>query len=258
MAYEDMVAKMEQWGGHPHATVHVLGKSLGGRNVYRLEVTDPQSPHPVGNRWVHYVANQHPGEHNAQWRMVGMVDWLLSDEGADCRRRSICHFVLMTSPDGPTHGWYRVNAQGVDMNRSYRVEGSDREQQAHEAYLVQSDLEKLMASDAPVTDVWSMHTWGGIVEPILLPGPEMGDRLAPWTALRDAIERHDVADLVKPLKAARRKNQPTYWDCGPHTQFGVTAVLCEGAGVLDSKQKNLDSGGVLMRGIADYYQGTRH
>jgi len=79
MSYDNVVELMEWWGKHPHATVYVLGKSLGGRNLYRLEVSDPDSPVPAGQRWVHWMGNQHPGEHNSQWRMVGMVDWLLSE-----------------------------------------------------------------------------------------------------------------------------------------------------------------------------------
>lgn len=124
ISYEEMVECIDRWCKHPHATVHVLGKSLGGRDLYRLEITDPKSPHARSSRWVHWIGNQHPGEHNAQWRMVGMVDWLLSDKGADCRKRTICHVVPMTSPDGPSNGWYRVNAQGVDMNRSYKETAS--------------------------------------------------------------------------------------------------------------------------------------
>jgi len=259
MSYEDAVDLMQQWGQSPYVTIRVLGESLGDRNIYRATVTDPDSPHSKPTRWVHYFANQHPGEHNSQWRMVGMMDWLLSEapEAADCRRRTICHFVLMTSPDAPSQGWYRVNAQGVDMNRSYFVDGSDAGKQAHEAFIAQRDLEKLMASEAPVTDVWSMHTWGGIVEPLLHPGPEIGTALGPWTDLRDALERHDGQDLVKPLRVNTKKPTLTYWTHGPHRQFGVTAVLCEGAGAIDTKQENLDSGVVLMKGLAEYYRGTK-
>jgi len=259
MSYEDVVAFHEQWGRSPYVTVRVLGKSLGGRNLYRATVTDPDSPHPKNKRWVHYLANQHPGEHNSQWRMVGMMDWLLSDapEAADCRRRTITHFVLMMSPDAPSHGWYRVNAQGVDMNRSYFADGSDPAAQAHEACIAQRDLEALMASDAPVTDAWSMHTWGGIVEPLLHPGPEIGTAVGPWTELRDILEQYDTQDLIKALRVNTNKPTLTYWTHGPHTQFGITAVLCEGAGALYTKQENLDSGAVLMKGLAAYYRETK-
>jgi len=258
MSYEDMVEMIELWQQSPYVKVHILGQSLGGRNLYRLEITDPDSPHPESARWVHYFANQHPGEHNSQWRMVGMIDWLLSDEASDFRTRSICHFIIMMSPDAPSNGWYRVNAQGVDMNRSYRAEGSDAEEQAHEAYICQRDLEQLMASEAPVTTVWSMHTWGGIVEPICTPGPEMGTEVGPWTDLRDIIERNDPQDLVKPLST---RTEPKYggksWTDGPYAQFGITVFLCEGAGAIYTKQENLDSGVVLIKGLAEYYKGTR-
>jgi hypothetical protein len=257
MSYEDVVEQMNRWAKHPHATVHVLGESLGRRKLYRLEVTDPQSPYPRASRWGHWFGNQHPGEHNSQWRMVGMVDWLLSDQGSDCRQRSICHFVFMTSPDGPSHGWYRVNAQGVDMNRSYFVHSADPKKQAHEAYVVQKDLERLMASDAPPTTVWSMHTWGGPVEPILLPGPEIGSVLGSWEDFKAILIKHDPEGLVEPLKVAKTPGNGNHWNNGPHIQFGVTNVLCEGSGDWTSKQKSLDAGAILMRSINEYYRGTK-
>jgi len=260
ISYEEVVELLDGWEKHPAATLHRLGKSLGGRTLYRVEITDPdpRSPHPPAARWVHWFGNQHPGEHNAQWRMVGMIRWLLSDAGADCRRRSICHFVLMTSPDGPHHGWYRVNAQGVDMNRSYFAKGADPKRQAHEACVVQQDFEKLMDCDAPVTTVWSMHTWAGQVEPILLRGPEIGSVLGPWEEFKDVLLKHDPQKLVEPLKIkAAPGGAETNWNEGPHVQFGVTNVLCEGSGDWTSKQRCLDAGVVLIKGIAEYYRGTR-
>ncbi len=257
MSYEELMALVKQWQTHPAVTVHTLGQSLGGRDIIRLEITDPNSPHPRNKRWVHYIANQHPGEHNAQWRMAGMLDWLLSDEGAGCRRRSIAHFILMMSPDAPSQGWYRVNAQGIDMNRSYRAEGSDAAKQAHEAYIVQRDLECIMASDAPVTDLWSMHTWSGDVEPILQPGPEIGTVLGPWTQWRDILERHDTFNQIKPIKVNKKKPTYTYWTHGPQKQFGITAMLCEGASTLYTKQENVNSGIAIMKSIAEYYRRTK-
>jgi hypothetical protein len=254
LSYPALEAMIQQWAKNPHVKVHILGKSLEGRNIYRLEITDPQSPHPPQLRWVHYFANQHPGEHNSQWRMAGMIDWLLSDAGADCRRRAICHFVLMMYPDAPSHGWYRVNAQGVDGNRSYFAGGSDQAKQAHEAYIVQKDLENLMASDTPVTDLWSMHTWSGRVEPILTPGPEIGIRTPPREELRKILQKNDPDKFIKPLAV---KNKPeddlTYWDNGAHAQFGITAVLCEGAGDIMTKEENKTSGSIIMKSLAEYY-----
>jgi hypothetical protein len=159
----DALGLITRWKAHPDLSVQTVGRTLGGRDMLRLTITSNSSPHPRPRRWVHYFANQHPGEHNSQWRLAGLVDWLLSDAGADVRQRQIVHVVLMMSPDAPANGWYRVNQQGVDMNRSYKPKGADAATQAHEAYLWQRDLEQLMASDAPVTTIWAIHTWSGFV-----------------------------------------------------------------------------------------------
>ncbi|MEW6359525.1 MAG: M14 family zinc carboxypeptidase [Planctomycetota bacterium] len=258
MSYEDLVELVEQWRKSPYVAVHVLGRSLGGRDLYRIQITDPNSPHPPDARWVHHFANQHPGEHNSQWRMVGMIDWLLSGEADDFRRRNICHFIVMMSPDAPSNGWYRVNAQGVDMNRSYRAEGADPAAQAHEACICQKDLEDLMASDAPVTDVWSMHTWGGVVDPIITPGREIGAAVGPWEEFRDIIKANDPRNLVKPMHLrGEDKLGGVTWTGGPHAQFGITTVLCEGAGAIYTQEENLASGTVLIRSIGEYYKSTK-
>ena len=260
LSYEKLKEMIEEWGASPYLEAHVIGKSIEGRNLYRLEITDTESSHPRRSRWVHYFANQHPGEHNSQWRMIGMIRWMLSDDAVEFRKRSICHFVLMMSPDGPSHGWYRVNAEGVDMNRSYRPEGADSTEQAHEAYLCQKDLERLMKSEAPISSLWSMHTWQGPVEPLLRPGPEIGEKLGEWTEFRDIIRSHDPDTLIEDLDL--REGEPGYgyvsWAAGPHKQFNVSSVLCEGAGSLYTKDDNLQSGKILIRSIEKYYSGLRH
>jgi hypothetical protein len=255
MSHQDVEAMMKRWGQHLHARINVIGKSLGGRNLYRLEVTDPNSGIPPAKRWVHRFANEHPGEHNSQWRMAGMVDWLLSDNGTQCRRKNICHFIIMMSPDGPGNGWYRVNAEGFDMNRTYLVDGSGSGRQAHEAFIVQKDMESLMASQTPVTTSWSMHTWGGPVEPIFQPGPEFGTKLGSFEEFKNIVADNDPGGLIKPL--AVRKNPiklTVMWSSGVYAQFGITTVLCEGAGRWTSKQKSLDAGMILMKSIAGFYQ----
>lgn len=256
MSYEDSVRLLEAWAKSPYAKLHVLGQSLGGRKIHRLEITDDKSPHPRRVRWGHYFANQHPGEHNSQWRMAGIIEWLLSDAGADLRRRSVCHFVLMMSPDAPSQGWYRVGREGGDMNRSYLAAGADPKKQVHEAYLVQRDFETLMASETPIADAWSMHTWGGLVDPILTPGPEFRGPLGAKEKFRDLVAQNDPKKLVRPLHFSAGDGVTT-WSGGPYKQFGISAVLCEGAAVIFTKQDNMDSGVPLIKAIDQYYRGTR-
>ena len=257
MSYEDAERLIAGWRKNPHVQVHVLGKSLEGRNLCRLTITDPSSPNPPARRWVHHFANQHPLECCSQWRMAGMIDWLLSEDAAAHRQRTICHFTLMMSPDAASHGWYRTNREGFDMNRTYRAEGADKTKQAHEAYVFQSDFEALMGSAAPVTTSWAMHTWQGLMDPIIRgQGPEMGKAVGPWEDLKKLMARYDTQKLSKPLSAAAEPKPEGHWDCGPFRQFGITNVLVEGSSDLDMQQ-NLDSGAALMRAIVEYYRGLR-
>ena len=254
----DALGLIAKWKRHPDVTVHTVGKTLGGRDMLRLEITSADGPHPRSKRWVHYFANQHPGEHNSQWRLAGLVDWLLSDAGADVRQRQIVHVVMMMSPDAPAHGWYRVNQQGVDMNRSYSPTGSNQAKQAHEAYLWQRDLETLMASETPVTTIWAIHTWSGIVEPQIIPGPELQGALGEWSALRDVLAKTDRLGLIEAMtRAPIGQYENTTWTDGPHTQFGITAVLCEGGAVLQTRQLNEASGAAIIQSLGSFYRGLK-
>lgn len=256
-SYEDFLRYKAQWEQHPDVTAVNLGTSLGGRDLWRLAITGASSTVPRAQRWVHHVSNQHPGECNSHWRIVGLVEWLLSEAGKDCRDRMIFHIVPFMSPDAPGEGWYRVNAQGVDMNRSYFVAGTDKATQAHEPYLVQKDLEGLMKSDAPVTTIWSMHTWGGNVEPLIRTGPEFGQHVGTVEDFERILDAHDPDGLIIPLKASTGETNGTYWSDGPHLQFGITGILCEGAGALFHKEENKASGRIIGQSLAAFYAGTR-
>jgi hypothetical protein len=252
MSYDMVEEFLNEWKKSPYATVNLLGQSLLGKNLYRLTLADTTRS---GDKWVHYFSNQHPGEHNSQWRMVGMINWLLGEEGIGYLRENIHHFVLMMSPDAPERGWYRVNAQGVDMNRSYSGKGSDKKIQAHEAYVFQKDLEDMMDSDHPVNNLWCMHTWGGAVESIMLTGPEIGSGLGKYTELRDIIIKNDPNLLIEPLRLNQtNQSLDNRWNHGPYLQFGITNVLCEGSGNFYTKEENWESGEILMKSIAEYYR----
>ena len=47
------------------------------------------------------------------------------------------------------------------------------------------------------------------------------------------------------------------WSSGPHWQFGMTTVLCEGAGNILTKRDNRDSGVVIIKALNQYYRGLR-
>ena len=61
-------------------------------------------------------------------------------------------------------------------------------------------------------------------------------------------------DLLKEMERwpldEKKANQ---WAEGAHFQFGITSILCEGAGALYTKKENTDSGAVLVKTIGEYY-----
>ena len=47
------------------------------------------------------------------------------------------------------------------------------------------------------------------------------------------------------------------WTDGPHMQFGISSVLCEGASHAKTKELNQASGVVIAKSLAEYYRGER-
>ena len=81
--------------------------------------------------------------------------------------------------------------------------------------------------------------------------------MGPWEKLRDIIEALDTNDLIKPLKLKPVANEELLWSAAPHQQFGITAVLVEGASVHYQKEQNLEAGRVLIQAITQFYSGLR-
>ncbi|TWU25182.1 Zinc carboxypeptidase [Novipirellula galeiformis] len=255
LSYERCVALLQEFKQHSDAQLHEIGKSAEGRAIYRLTITDPKSPMPPAKRWAHHFVNQHCYEYNAQWRMIGMIRYLLSEAGAECRQKHVWHFVVQMNVDGPASGLGRVNTQGRDMNRSYSAKGSGVEEQAFESFVVQRDLERLMASETPVTTTWSMHTWDGpLVEPMVRPGSDMGTKVGPWTELRDILAATDKDGQFKKMYSAMSmKLTPATWCSGTFIQFGVSAFCCEGGGHIMNLDETLKTGEVLAKALHQFY-----
>ena len=212
-----------------------------------------------------------------------MIEWLLSDEGAQARKETIWHFVPIMSPDGVACGWHRTNAQGVDMNRSYYFGGAAKEQ-GHEPYIFQKDMEALMASECPLTTVWSMHVGGGS-------GARAGsdeyldktigplDKLAQLLRKGDPEYKYMERSLTDPNRGGSIKRpagdkrpkdfkwdpskstgkgpqRGDTWSGGPWTQFRITAVLVE-CGASSTKKESMTTGEIIIKALSEYYKGER-
>ena len=82
--------------------------------------------------------------------------------------------------------------------------------------------------------------------------------LGEWTALREALARSDRLGLIEALTLAKvGQYENTTWTDGPHAQFGITAVLCEGGAVLQTRQLNEASGVAIVQALGSAYTGLR-
>ncbi len=248
--FEQMESLVKDLAARPGIDLHVIGKSMLGKNLYRL-VINPENPEstPLTR---HYFASQHC-EPNAQHRMIGMINWILSPEGKAFRDRNICHFCLLLNPDSPSKGWYIFNSEGKDMQRWNPDSPAPAEDQPYESKVAQDDFEKLMSKE-PFDTVWSMHTWQGPVENMVIPGKWFETKTSgTWRDLRNITLGYDRRGLCKPLREMEVADKVyRSWGHGPFQKYGVTSFGCEGAGTICTKEDNLETGRILIRGLAEF------
>lgn len=95
----------------------VIGKSVGGRDLYLWTITSNQAG---GHRKVVWLMfRQHSWESGSSWVGEGLVRALLSPEMEDLRKRFIWKIHPFCDPDGVARGGVRFNANGYDLNRNW-------------------------------------------------------------------------------------------------------------------------------------------
>ncbi|WP_268800914.1 M14 family metallopeptidase [Pseudomonas huanghezhanensis] len=94
------------------------GKSVEGRDIPLLRIGDGAA----GKRNIWIIAQQHPGEHMAEWFMEGVIERLQQHdvELAGLLEHADLYLVPHMNPDGSFHGHLRTNAQGKDLNRAWQ------------------------------------------------------------------------------------------------------------------------------------------
>ncbi|MCY5329972.1 M14 family zinc carboxypeptidase, partial [Salmonella enterica subsp. enterica serovar 1,4,[5],12:i:-] len=77
----------------------------------------------ANKRKVWIIAQQHPGEHMAEWFMEGIIERLQQDGDAELKKllaAADLYLVPNMNPDGAFHGHLRTNAMGQDLNRAWQ------------------------------------------------------------------------------------------------------------------------------------------
>ncbi|MCF5500165.1 M14 family metallopeptidase, partial [Pseudomonas syringae] len=114
------------------------GKSVEGRDIQLLRKGDGAE----GKRKIWIIAQQHPGEHMAEWFMEGVIERLQQQDDATLQAllsSADLYLVPNMNPDGAFHGHLRTNANGKDLNRAWQ---DSTPEQTPEVFFVKQQMEK--------------------------------------------------------------------------------------------------------------------
>jgi len=106
--YADSLRFVNALPEHPHLGKRLVGKSDGGCEHWELTITDISAA-PEGKRTIFWHAREHAYETWSSFAMEGLVEFLLSPEAAEFRRRYVIVLHPMTNVDGVAQGFeYRA------------------------------------------------------------------------------------------------------------------------------------------------------
>ena len=116
----DLARLLEAFRAHPHLKQEVIGKTVGGRDILLLTVTNPAAPE-AGKKVIWLMARQHAWEAGTSWVCEGALRFLLSSDARAVRMRdeAVFKIIPMADPDGVARGGVRFNNYGYDLNRNW-------------------------------------------------------------------------------------------------------------------------------------------
>ncbi|QBF27041.1 hypothetical protein EXN22_15575 [Pseudomonas tructae] len=108
----------------PGVELLATGRSVEGRDIPLLRVGNGEA----GKRKLWIIAQQHPGEHMAEWFMEGVIDRLQGNDPAiqALLKQADLYLIANMNPDGALHGHLRTNFAGQDLNRAWQDASIDK------------------------------------------------------------------------------------------------------------------------------------
>jgi hypothetical protein len=126
---EDLHGLLADVGRSPYARVEVIGKTVQGRDLHLVTVTDFSVP-DARKKTVWLQARQHAWEAATSRVLDSALRWITGDceRARALRRQVVFRFQPMGDPDGCANGKVRFNANGYDVNRHWdRVDLRDKQ-----------------------------------------------------------------------------------------------------------------------------------
>lgn len=108
--------RIDQIGALPFMQATVLGQSLEGRTIRKIESNDEGQRH-----YIALIGRQHPPEVTGAIGMKFFVDRLLANDDVANKFRSTYGLLIVPNlnPDGVENGHWRHNSSGLDLNRDW-------------------------------------------------------------------------------------------------------------------------------------------
>ena len=131
--HEQLIEDAQRLAG---AELFATGRSIEGRAIELLRI----SRNPQAQRKIWLIAQQHPGEHMAEWFMQGLIERLQQTDDAELSallEQADLYLVPNMNPDGAFRGHLRTNYAGRDLNRAWQ---SASEADSPEVYFVQQQM----------------------------------------------------------------------------------------------------------------------
>ncbi|GLG92487.1 Carboxypeptidase D [Gryllus bimaculatus] len=135
--YDEMVEVLKQLSDNYHnlTRLYSIGRSVEGRELYVLEISDKPGEHEPGEPEFKYVANMHGNEVVGREMLLLLAKYILENYGTDTRITNLVdstriHFMPSMNPDGYNVSHVsipgdrddldgRANANKVDLNRNF-------------------------------------------------------------------------------------------------------------------------------------------
>jgi hypothetical protein len=113
---------LQEFKTHPNLRQQAIGKTVQGRELLLLTITDEHVPLAEKNViWLMF--RQHSWEAGSSWAGEGAIRFLLSSTpmAEIMRQTAVFKIFPLCDPDGVARGGVRFNAHGYDLNRNWDI-----------------------------------------------------------------------------------------------------------------------------------------
>jgi hypothetical protein len=117
---QDLSRLLDRLSGNPSVKTAEIGKSMRGRPLYQVTVTNPAVPEK-NKKVVWLIARQHAWESGTSWVVEGALESLAAPNASNARLLGtvVFKFMPMGVPAGVAGGGVRFNVNGYDVNRNW-------------------------------------------------------------------------------------------------------------------------------------------